>query len=163
TGVSLYGRISAPFPLRDGTNRVLLAYAPCEVTRSGVVVPCATLSAAEIARLNQDNRLIAQIQADPLQNNVRPSYPIYMYDPRAQTWLNVAIPPTGFLYDHPVPIMATPEPAAVAPTSLDSSLPAGYGVLDVQSVYDTDGLGRMGDPVIAAAVDSPGCATSIAQ
>ena len=163
TGISLYGRVSSPFPLRDGSNRVLLAYAPCEVTRSGVVVPCATLSAAEVARLSQENRLIAQIQADPLQNNVRPSYAIYMYDPGAQTWLNVAIPPAGFLYDHPVPIMATPEPLAVAPTSLDSTLPAGYGVLDVQSVYDTDGLGRMGDPVLAAAVDSPGCATPIVQ
>lgn len=163
TGISLYGRISAPFPLLDGTNRLLLAYAPCEVTRSGVVVPCATLSAAEIARLNQNNRLIAQIQADPLQNNVPPSYAIYMYDPSAQTWLNVAIPPAGFMYDHPVVIMATPEPAAVAPTSLDSTLPAGYGVLDVQSVYDTDGLGRMGAPVLAPAVDSPGCATAIAQ
>jgi hypothetical protein len=163
TGISPYGRVSAPFPLRDGTGRVLLAYAPCEVTRSGVVVPCATLSAAEIARLSQENRLIAQIQADPLQNNVAPSYAIYMYDPSAQTWLNVAIPPAGFLYDHPVPIVATAEPAAVAPTSLDSTLPAGYGVLDVQSVYDTDGLGRMGDPVLAPAVDSPACATSIAQ
>jgi hypothetical protein len=30
-------------------------------------------------------------------------------------------------------------------------------------VYDTDGLGRMGDAVVAPAVDSPGCAASIAQ
>jgi hypothetical protein len=162
-GISLYGRISSPYPLRDGTNRVLLAYAPCEVTNAGVVVPCATLSAAEIAKLSMENRLIADIQADPIKDNVPPSYAIYMFDPAAQTWLIVAAPPAGFMYDHPVPIMATPEPAAVQPTSLDSSLPAGYGVLDVQSVYDTDGLGRMADPVLAPAVDAPGCATAIAQ
>jgi hypothetical protein len=169
TGLSLYGRVSAPFPLRDGTSRVLLAYAPCEVTRSGVIVPCATLSASEVARLSQENRLIAQVQADPLQNNVRPSYAIYMYDPHTQTWLNVATPPAGFMYDHPVPIMATTEPIAQPPTSVDAtlaSLPQPMGVLDVQSVYDTDGLGRMGDPILnlnAGSFDTRSCATPIAK
>jgi hydrazine synthase alpha subunit-like protein len=163
SGISLYGRVTAPFPLRDGTNRVLLAYAPCEVTRSGVVVPCATLSAAEMARLSQQNRLIAQIQADPLQNNVPPSYAVYMYDPSAQTWLNVATPPAGFMYDHPVPIMATPEPSTPPPSSVDPTLASGMAKIDVQSVYDTDGLGRMSDPVLAAADLQSGCSVAIAK
>ena len=169
TGLSLYGRITAPFPLRDGTNRVLLAYAPCEVSRSGVVVPCATLSAAEVARLSMQNRLIAAVQADPLQDNVPPSYAIYMFDPKAQTWLIVAAPPVGFMYDHPVPITATPEPIAQAPTSVDAVLasqPQPLGVLDVQSVYDTDGLGRMGDAILnlsAGSFDTRSCATPIAK
>jgi hypothetical protein len=167
TGISLYGRITSPFPLRDGTNRVLLAYAPCEVTNAGVVVSCATLSSAEIATLSQANRLIAQAQADPVQNNVKPSYAIYMYDPSAQTMLIVAPPPAGFLYDHPVPIMATPEPIAQQPTSVDATLAAQQlGVLDVQSVYDTDGLGRMGDAMLnlnAGSFDTQSCATPIAK
>ena len=50
-GLSLHGRISAPYPLWDGTNRVLLSYRPCEVTKNGVVVSCTTLTADEMARL----------------------------------------------------------------------------------------------------------------
>jgi len=163
TGISQYGRITTPFPLRDGTNRILLAYAPCEVTNNGVVVPCATLSAAELARLGDMNRLLTDIAADPIKDNVRPSYAIYMFDPSAQTWLIVAAPPTGFLYKSPAPIMPTAEPKSASATLLDASLPAGYGLLDVQSVYDTDGLGRMGDPVLSAHDLQSGCSTAIAK
>jgi hypothetical protein len=163
-GISRYGRITTPYPLRDGTNRVLVAYAPCEVTRSGVVVSCATLSQAEIARLGAENRLVADIAADPLQNNVPPSYAIYMFDPANQTWLIVAAPPAGFLYKSPVPLMPTSEPSVQQPTSVDPVLAAqGLAVIEVRSVYDTDGLGRMSDPVLAP-VDLPtGCTTSIAK
>jgi hypothetical protein len=164
TGISQYGRITTPFPLRDGTNRILLAYAPCEVTNSGVVVSCATLTAAEIARLSMQNRLIADIQADPIQNNVPPSYAIYMFDPSNQTFLIVAPPPAGYLYKSPVPIMATPEPSVQQPTSVDPTLAAqGLGVIEVRSVYDTDGLGRMSDPILSASDLQPGCSTAIAK
>ncbi len=163
-GLSPFGRITTPFPLRDGTNRVLLAYAPCEVTRSGVVVSCATLSSAEVARLSAQNRLIADIAADPLQNNVPPSYAIYMFDPAKQTMSIVAAPPAGFLYKNPVPLMAMAEPSVQQPTSVDPVLAAqNLATIEIRSVYDTDGLGRMGDPVLAPAVDSPGCAASIAK
>jgi len=164
TGLSMYGRITAPFPLRDGTDRVLLAYAPCEVTNAGAVVSCATLTPAEFARVSDPNRLIAQVAADPIQNNVLPSYAIYMFDPTAQTFLPVAIPPAGFMYDHPVPIMATSEPAVQPPTSIDPVLAAqGLGVLDVQSVYDTDGLDRMGNSFLSAFDRANGCTAGIVQ
>jgi len=163
-GVSRYGRVTTPYPLRDGTNRVLVAYAPCEVARSGVVVSCATLTQAEMARLGAENRLIADVAADPLQNNVPPSYSIYMFDPATQTWLIVAAPPAGFLYKNPVALMATAEPSVQQPTSVDPMLAAqGLAVIEVRSVYDTDGLGRMGDPVLAAADLPTGCATSIVK
>jgi hypothetical protein len=164
TGLSMYGRVTSPFPLRDGTNRVLLAYAPCEVSNAGVVVSCATLSQAQVARVSASNRLVADIKADPIQNNVQPSYAIYMFDPSAQTWLIVAAPPAGFMFDHPVPIMATPEPSVQQPTSIDATLAAqGLGVIEVRSVYDTDGLGRMSDPVLSASDLQAGCSTAIAK
>src|SRR5664279_73313 len=57
TGISQYGRISSPYPLWDGTNRILVGFSPCEVTSQGVgVVSCATLSATDLARLSS-NRL----------------------------------------------------------------------------------------------------------
>ncbi len=163
-GLSQYGRITSPYPLWDGTDRVLLAYAPCEVSRNGVVVSCATLTADEIARLNDTNRTDAQLQADPLQDNVPPSYAIYMFDPAQQTFLIVAAPPKGFMYKDPVAIQARAEPNATDPTAVDATLAQqGLALIEVRSVYDTDGLGRMGDPALSAADLQPGCTTAIAK
>jgi hypothetical protein len=163
-GLSQFGRITTPYPLWDGTNRVLISYAPCEVTKNGVVVSCATLSAAEIARLGDMNRLNTDIAADAVQDNVNPSYAIYMFNPANQTFLIVASAPAGFMYTDPIAIQSRTEPNATDPTSVDATLAAqNKGLLEVRSVYDTDGLGRMGDPVIAAADLGTGCATAIAK
>jgi hypothetical protein len=161
-GVSRYGRITTPYPLWDGTDRVLIGYTPCEVSRAGVTVSCATLTDAEMARLGDDNRLIADEQADPLQANVPPSYAIYMFDPKQQTFLVVAAPPTGFMYTHPVALQAHTEPNATEPTNVDATLASqNMGLLAVRSVYDTDGLGRMGESVITAADLPAGCTKAI--
>jgi hypothetical protein len=161
-GVSQFGRISSPFPLWDGTDRVLFSYMPCEVTKKGVVVLCATLTADELARLGDDNRLVADAQADEVQDNVPPSYSIYMFDPVKQTFLIVAAPPTGYMYLHPVAIQPRTEPNATEPTNVDPTLAAqNLGLLEVRSVYDTDGLGRMGDGVMHALDLPAGCTTGI--
>ena len=161
-GISKLGRITTPYPLWDGTDRVLLGYTPCEVTRKGVPVSCATLTAAELERLGDDNRLAADEAADDLQANIRPNYAIYMFDPAKQTFLIVATPPAGFMYTHPVALQPRAEPNSVAPSNLDATLAAqNLGILEVRSVYDTDGLGRMGDAVLASADLPAGCATPI--
>jgi hypothetical protein len=161
-GLSRYGRATTPFPLWDGTDRVLVAYRPCEVSRGTDVVACATLSAEEMTRLEDENRSEADIATDEVQDNVPPPYAIYMFDPAKQTWLNVAAPPAGFMYTDPVPIMLRPGPAVVEPTSVDTDLAAqGLGLLEVRSVYDTDGLGRMSDAVLSAADLPEGCTASI--
>jgi hypothetical protein len=162
-GLSLAGRATSPYPLWDGTDRILVSYRPCEVTKNNVVVSCATLSAAEIARISSE-RPIAESTADPIQDNVPPQYAVYMYDPKVQTWLIVAAPPTGFMYVHPVAIQARTEPNSATPTAIDPALAAqGKALIEVRSVYDTDGLNRMAENVLAP-VDLPaGCAVGIAQ
>ena len=161
-GISQFGRITTPYPLWDGTDRVLVGYTPCEVTRKGVVVACATLTPAELTRLGDENRLVADEQADDLQANVRPTYAIYMFDPAKQTFLIVAAPPAGFMYTHPVALQPRAEPNSIAPSDLDATLAAqNLGLLEVRSVYDTDGLGRMGDAVLTAADLSAACTTAI--
>jgi hypothetical protein len=163
-GLSMYGRITAPYPLWDGTNRVLLSYRPCEVTKSGVVVSCSTLTAAEFARVSDTNRPLADTTADTIQDNVPPPYAIYMFDPANQSFLNVAAPPAGYMYTDPVALLARTEPATKAAAALDSTLASqNLGTLDVRSVYDTDGLGRMGDAVLTAADLNTGCTTAIAK
>jgi hypothetical protein len=161
-GLSQFGRITTPYPLWDGTDRVLLSYTPCEVHRSAVVVSCATLTPAELERVTQTDRLSAESQADELQDNVPPSYAVYMFDPVQKTFLNVASPPAGFKYTHPVALMARSEPKPKDSVNVDEGLAAlGLGSLEVRSVYDTDGLGRMGDQVLSASDLPTGCTTAI--
>ncbi|MEP7298447.1 MAG: hypothetical protein ABI702_19865 [Burkholderiales bacterium] len=163
-GVSRYGRVTTPYPLWDGTDRVLVSFTPCEVRRLTVVVSCATLSEAEMNRLGDDNRLVVDEQADELQNNVPPSYAVYMFDPKQQTWLIVAAPPVGFMYTHPVALQPRTEPNAPDPTNVDAALAAqNMGLLEVRSVYDTDGLGRMGENMLTAADLPNGCTEGIAK
>ncbi|MFZ5504319.1 MAG: hypothetical protein ACOY7P_02395 [Pseudomonadota bacterium] len=161
-GLSRHGRVTTPFPLWDGTDRLLVAYRPCEVHRGTDIVSCATLTDEEMARLSDDNRAEAEAAEDELQDDVPPPYAIYMFDPAKQTWLNVAAPPAGFMYTDPVPLVSRPSPNVVDPTSVDAALAAqGLGLLEVRSVYDTDGLGRMGDAVLAAADLPEGCTAAI--
>ena len=68
------------------------------------------------------------------------------------------------MYTDPMALMARPEPNVVEPTAVDGDLAAkGLGLLEVRSVYDTDGLGRMGDPVLTAADLGADCSTAIAK
>lgn len=163
-GVSPNGRVTTPYPLWDGTDRILLAYRPCQVTKDGVVTPCASLSADELASVAADNMTTAQQAANPIKDDAPAAYAIYMFDPAQQTWLNVAAPPPGFMYTDPIAIQARPEPNSVEPTSVDAALAAqNLGLIEVRSVYDTDGLGRMGESMLVPADLPPGCSTGIAQ
>ncbi len=163
-GLSPYGRISTPFPLWDGTDRVLLAYRPCEVTRNGTVIPCANLTAAEQAQLADATLTREQRAALPVQDNAPAAYSIYMFDPAKQTFLPIATPPAGFMYIDPVAIEVRPEPNATDPTSVDAALAAqGLGEIEVRSVYDTDGLDRNGESMLAAADLPAGCSAGIAK
>jgi hypothetical protein len=163
TGISLYGRATAPYPLWDGTDRILVAWHACEVTNNGVVVPCSTLSAAQVARLSDGTRTIQQVQTDTLQDNVPAAYGIYMFNPANQTWLAVATPPAGYMYTTPVALLARPEPGVLQPTVVDPVLAAqNLALIEVRSVYDTDLLQRMAEPMLVAS-DHPGCSVGIAQ
>jgi hypothetical protein len=157
-GLSLHGRATTPYPLWDGTGRVLVAWRPCEVTRDGVLVSCATLSAAEIARLQDGTRSVEAVQADPVQDNAPASYAIYMFDPAKQTWLIIAAPPAGYMHTDPVALAPRTEPNVVEPTTVDPVLAAqGLALIEVRSVYDTDGLQRMAEPMLVAS-DRTSCA-----
>ncbi len=163
-GFSRYGRVTTPYPLWDGSNRLLVAYKPCEVTKAGNVVSCATLTEAEIALLSDDERTLEDQANDTVLDNVRPHYAIYMFDPAQQTWLNVATPPAGFMFTDPIALLPRTEPNIIQTTNVDADLAAkDQGLLEVRSVYDTDGLGRMGDAVLTAADLRAGCTTAIAK
>ena len=161
-GLSLAGRATTPYPLWDGSDRVLVAWRPCEVTRNGVVVSCTTLSAAELATMSDTNRTMAARAADGVQDNAPSAYAIYMFSPANQTWLIVAAPPQGFMFTDPVALTARTEPNVVEPTTVDAALAAqNLALIEVRSVYDTDGLNRMAEGMLTAADRTSGCAQSI--
>ncbi|MFO1217999.1 MAG: hypothetical protein U1E89_06380 [Burkholderiaceae bacterium] len=157
-GFSLYGRITTPYPLWDGTNRILMSYRPCEVTKNGVVVSCATLTPEEITRLSNTERMATDVAADTVQDNVPASYAVYMYDPATQTQQIVAAPPAGYMYTDPIAIQPRPEPQVAQDTLVDAPLAAqNTGLIEVRSIYDTDGLDRMGETMLTAAEQGGAC------
>ena len=165
-GLSLAGRATTPYPLWDGTDRILVAYRPCEVTRNGAVVSCTTLTDVEKATLGDNNRTMAARAADGVKDNAPSAYAIYMFDPAKQTWLIVAAPPQGFMLTDPVALVARTEPNVVEPTTVDATLAAqNMALIEVRSVYDTDGLNRMAEGMLTAADRMSdrgiGCAQSI--
>ena len=163
-GLSALGRATTPYPLWDGSDRMLVAWRPCEVTRNGVVVACTALTAAEMAMLGDTNRTRAARATDAVQDNAPAAYAIYMFNPTNQTWLIVAAPPAGFMYTDPVALTARTEPNVVEPTTVDAALAAqNMALIEVRSVYDTDGLNRMADQMFTAADRTAGCAQLIPQ
>jgi Hydrazine synthase alpha subunit middle domain/WD40-like Beta Propeller Repeat len=148
--LSLQGRATTPFPLWDGTDRVLVAWRPCQVTKAEVVTNCLALSPEEITRLQDTNRNIDAVRADPLKDNAPASYAIYMFNPAQQTWLIIASPPAGFMYTDPIALAPRPEPGVAASFTPDAALATqNLGLIEVRSVYDTDALQRMGDLVLS--------------
>jgi hypothetical protein len=166
TGMDLsrFGRVTTPYPLWDGTNRVLVAFRPCEITDEGVVRPCANYTNDQLAALSDRDRLAADAAADPLQDDAPAAYAIYMFDPAKQSWLIVASPEPGYMYTDPIALQSRAEPNATSPTNVDPALAAeNMALIEVRSVYDTDGLQRMAEPMLTDADRPSGCTEGIAQ
>jgi hypothetical protein len=130
-GVSPLGRYRDPYPLWDGTNRVLAVFTPSQPTAG----------------------------TDPLGNPTTvegtPRYGIYMLDPASKTLRPVVLPQDGFYFANPVPLQPRPKPAVIGQFTPDSTIPAGFGLFDVGTVYNTDDKQRMGDAVLAAGESIP--------
>ena len=130
-GVSPLGRYRNPYPLWDGTNRVLAVYTPSQ----------------------------PQASTDPLGNPTTvegtPKYGIYMLDLNSKTLRPVVLPQDGFYFAYPVALQARPKPAVVGQYVPDTTIPAGFGLFDVGSVYNTDDKQRMGDAVLAPGESIP--------
>jgi hypothetical protein len=130
-GVSPLGRYRDPYPLWDGSNRALVVFTASQPVQS----------------------------LDPLGNPTMiegtPRYGIYMLDLGAKTVRPVVLPQDGFYFANPVPLQPRPKPAVIGQFTPDSSIPAGFGLFDVGTVYNTDDKQRMGDAVLAAGESIP--------
>ncbi|MDP9014864.1 MAG: hypothetical protein M3O41_19820 [Pseudomonadota bacterium] len=151
---SLGGRFASAFPLLDGTNRLLVSWAPCLVLNS-TVTP-ATTSVCTTA-----NTSGANVQMAP------PQYTIWTYDMDAGTLSPMLSAQSGTTIVDPVILKARTAPTYIpdfAPTGaaavLANNANGGIGVLAIRSVYDFDGVdtvptatGNAALPNIAALAD----------
>ena len=130
-GVSPLGRYRDPYPLWDGTNRALAVFTASQP------VPA----------------------TDPMGNATTvegtPRYGIYMLDLSSKTLRPVVLPQDGFYFAHPIALQARPKPPVIAPYTPDTAVPAGFGLFDVRTVYDTDDKQRMGNAVLATGESIP--------
>ena len=139
-GLSMYGRVNSPYPLWDGTRPRAAGLSPCEVTRDGVLVSCATLTEEEIARLSgrrahsgtdrcrhggQRPRLLRDL-------HVRPGAADLAH--RRPRRRRASCTPTRCRS-----IRAEPN-ATDRPPSTRTLAAQGLALIEVRSVYDTDGL-----------------------
>jgi hypothetical protein len=127
---SLGGRFASAFPLYDGTNRMLVSWAPCLV----LVNPSTT------AICNSSNTAGANVQQAP------PQYTIWIYDFAAGTLSPVLSAESSAMIVDPVILQArvpapTYIPDAAPTTAVTQKLAAAnVGILDISSVYDVDGV-----------------------
>jgi hypothetical protein len=140
---SLGGRFASAYPLRDGTNRLLVSWAPCLVLNTAVTP--ATTSVCTTA-----NTSGATVQLAP------PQYTLWIYDIGAGTLSPVLAAETGLTIVEPVIMQArTPVPTFipdVVPTGAAANLAAARaGLLEIRSVYDFDGV-----DTVATATATPG-------
>ena len=126
---SLGGRFASAYPLYDGTNRMLVSWAPCLITNTdGTTSICN----------NTNTSGTAVVQAPP-------PYTIWIYDFGAGTLSPVLSSTTGVEIVEPVILQArTPLPAYIpdyipSTTAAQNMATAQVGLLDISSVYDFDG------------------------
>jgi hypothetical protein len=126
---SLGGRFASVYPLYDGTNRMLVSWAPCLVVSGSATTVCTNA-----------NSTGTTVQEAP------PPYTIWIYDFGAGTLSPVLSSDLGVEIIEPVILQArTP-----APTFIPDAVPvsdagqalvtSGVGILDISSVYDFDGI-----------------------
>jgi Tol biopolymer transport system component len=131
---SLGGRFASAYPLYDGTNRMLVSWAPCLILDSAVTP--ATTSVCT------NGNTSGTVQLAP------PQYTIWIYDIGAGTLSPILAAESGTTIVEPVILQArTPTPTFipdVVPTGAAAALAGntngGLGLLVIRSVYDFDGV-----------------------
>jgi len=126
---SEFGRYTTPYPLTDGTNRLLVSWTA--------------------AQPDDPNNPMMGEDGPPL-------YGVYMFDLDDQTLRPVELAEPGRILTDPIAMFPRSVPNVIGDKPADADLAAaGMGVLNVKSVYDTDDLDIMGDRVLVPGENIP--------
>jgi hypothetical protein len=136
---SMGGRFASAYPLYDGTNRMLVSWAPCLVLNSSVTPAVTSVCTAANTGAN--------VQLAP------PQYTIWVYDVGNGTLSPVLAAEANTVIVEPVIMQArTPVPtfvpdvvptAGTAAGNLANNTHGKLGLLVIRSVYDFDGIDRV--------------------
>ncbi|WP_455210017.1 HzsA-related protein [Kaarinaea lacus] len=152
-GYAAEGRFATPFPLWDNTNRILVAWAYCEVQDQN------------------GNRELCSLVDNPTDTNVYspapPGFGIWMMLADGVTMSPIVLPQEGWSITDPIAILDRIT-AGDYPNVPDDKQPGGeldqvlydseFGLLKISSVYDTDdlagrGLTALRSPEVLTCVD----------
>ncbi len=121
--ISRDGRYSSAFPLRDGSNRILVSKSTCQVDVGGTVHPC-----------------IDPYVTDPAAQEVSPAYAIWIYDTDVDTEKPIVLAAPGRVITEAIALSPRPRPPVIfdkTSPELDSGWESeNLGVVDIRSVYD---------------------------
>jgi hypothetical protein len=151
-GISLAGNYGSVSPLLDGSNRYLVSWSPCRVRLAG---GDGTIMNCTAERVASDT-----YEAAP------PVYGLWLLDTASATQRPIERAREGRQYDEAVLMRPRPLPDFVPdaqPTGGEAGLAdEGFGVVEITSVYDLDGvdtspqgIARTADPAIVAPDDLP--------
>jgi hypothetical protein len=142
TGLDVFGepRLRGSFgfvsPLFDGTDRYLASWSPCRL------VPVLAEGEEELERRN--THCTAERLASEAYEAARPVYGLWVLDAAAGTQLPVAPAEEGQQFDEAVLLTERPLPSFIADSVLlddaRALAEAGFGIVNVRSVYDFDGV-----------------------
>jgi hypothetical protein len=132
---SMGGRFASAYPLYDGTNRMLVSWAPCLVLDS-TVTPAAT------SVCTAGNTSGANVQLAP------PQYTVWLYDVDTGTLSpilgaevnTVIVDPVIMQVRTPVPTFIPDFVPTGAAATMANNTNGGLGLLVIKSVYDFDGV-----------------------
>jgi hypothetical protein len=131
--ISENGRFTTPYPIWDGTNRILVSWTP-------------------FIEAEETNVLTGEVE----QVEGTPAYGVYMYDPSARTLRPLQPTETGMAITDAIPVLARTAPNVIADKAVDQDLAdQNLAILNVKSVYDTDGQDLMGDSMLVGDEDIP--------
>lgn len=139
--ISRGGRYSAVYPMGDGSGRMLVSWSECALL---------LLSAEDAANRLADQPLTTSYSPQlcsaenlALANVVEadPAYALWVYNPAENSRIRIVEAQPGQVISDVVDVRNAAVPAFGDTTATDPLLAQnGYGVLNIRSVYDTDGV-----------------------
>ncbi len=128
-GISLSGNYGAVSPLLDGSNRYLVSWSPCRLTLPGssIIVNCTS----------------DRIASGSYEAAV-PVYGLWLLDTSTGTQRPIESPTEGQQFDEAVLVKARSLPAFLNESQYSGEAATladdGYGIVEIRSVYDIDGV-----------------------
>jgi hypothetical protein len=151
------GKFLAAYPLKDGSDRVLVSWSACQVENGeGLYIPCSIADRDDEVEIGG----VSQLQAAP------PQFGLWIYNPIEGTQLPVVLAEDGFVISEVVAAEPRSYPTTPDETSIFDPQLAGEnkGLIIIDSVYNEDddiasyaplGIGAYSEPGTFAYADRP--------